>query len=363
MDCTLNQCKAPLNNTRCTNYAIAGSSHCQLHKSKATSLYIKYKKFSDIVDKIDIHKPFKDVENQISHIVACYVVLNKTHDARVKHRSYALVPECFDSGHDFQFTKLKQQIEICETILSKLYAQQSESSSESSVDYDEGTIYVPKQKTLYQRVKKCRQDTEKDINLWIDKYIIDNKAIMDNRISLVGLIEKFIGNMFKPYNADISPFIQCVMVTGLVSELCRIDYLEEGFKPRMCEYCGCGSYVPYTLTVTCECVQAIEQTVFAYYNLSAMDGIKEYYETLLFKRSMILPMVKEIVYLHKLHGDKLIDRKLYLTWTPNLGRLKIEQERLDTEDDIPYRKHHQFMALNRLKDKFYRKKLLELGTP
>src|SRR5579862_3261055 len=100
-------CANTLSNTRCINSAIPGCDHCQLHHEKAKSLYMKYKGLSDLIDKMVLDKEFDNIQEKIDYIMNCYILLNKTFNARSKHHKYAYVPECIDEGHKFQFTRLK----------------------------------------------------------------------------------------------------------------------------------------------------------------------------------------------------------------------------------------------------------------
>ena len=37
-------------------------------------------------------------------------MFNKAYNARMEHRKYAFVPECYDEGHDYQFVFIKNKI-------------------------------------------------------------------------------------------------------------------------------------------------------------------------------------------------------------------------------------------------------------
>ena len=79
MDCANNQCCAvSFDNTRCKNSVVDGSNHCELHRPKAVQLYKAYKKPSDIAEKLDLDKSFKNITDHINYIMRCYVILNKT---------------------------------------------------------------------------------------------------------------------------------------------------------------------------------------------------------------------------------------------------------------------------------------------
>src|SRR5258706_1716205 len=107
------QCCAALNQSRCTNTVIEGEKHCTLHHHKAMKLYKRYKKLSEAVKLVDINEHLTDLKFIMRH----YKLLNDTYNARMAHRLYAFVPECYDNGHDFQFVKLQKNIAKCEKLL------------------------------------------------------------------------------------------------------------------------------------------------------------------------------------------------------------------------------------------------------
>src|SRR5579863_10042979 len=188
MSCAGNQCCAVVNdNARCLNAVTNGSTHCETHREKAITLYLAYKKLSDRVDKLDFAKAAKGIANindRINYLTKCYVLINDTYNARMRHRKYAFVPECYDDGHDYQFKRLQDLTTQCENMLARLYAKISSSDSspksepsESSSEEDD----VIEEVKPYRKLRQQREKSEKDLDAWIETYNRDNEEILQRR--------------------------------------------------------------------------------------------------------------------------------------------------------------------------------------
>ena len=153
MNCTQNQCCSPtINNKRCVNQVFKSSRHCKTHYPYANKLYMKYKKICDVaynlnINTVDHNKKYNtnnntntnanisrkkvvDVEDfkkiimeKHDYFTHCYVWLNKAFTARLQHRKYAFVPECYDDGHNYQFEMLQDKINLCETKLMEVNSE------------------------------------------------------------------------------------------------------------------------------------------------------------------------------------------------------------------------------------------------
>lgn len=382
MSCEANQCCAVSSqNSRCPNSAGEGK-HCDFHRPMAVKLYLKYKKLSDQVDEMNLYKEFDDVEKQITHVRDCYVLLNKTYSARSAHRKYAFVPECYDAGHDHQFTKLKNLIDGCENILSKLYSQQANAilkkdSSSSSETPDSKPSKTPKssRKKKNKRVVaanidlaryiKKRKDIEADIEQWIGKYVRENRQILKERELLNTNIIAYILEMFNPDDPDDAcehGFSKCVMIFNLVHTLYSIGYpLVDGYGhvldryvTQRCQHCECQGYQAITLHLVCSCIYQVS-SVGQYFNLSNEATLKQFYGLLLHNRAQILPLIDDIKSLYLVHRDRTMFLSLYLVWDSTKNRLIIEQNL----NGRPV-KHSKLLATTRLKNKYYEQRVAQI---
>ena len=369
MACNTNQCCAVSeHNARCLNLITYGGSHCELHRPKATSLYLKHKELSRMSDLLDINKPIDDITQRINHVMKCYSTLDKTFNARLKHRKYAFAPEFYDAGHDYQFTLLKERLDECETILSKLYYESSLkefSSTLPSVNESENNMVL----TIPQKIKKCnkrRQDIEDDIENWINKYIEENREIMDRKYGLINNITIFILRMFDEYdfdNAIENAFPKCVMAYHLVRTLREYGYFSKDqqgnllkeYVPFRCgKDCNCDGYEALDLNLVCGCIRE-NNTIAKFFNLCSEDGLKIFFGTLLFNKDKILPLIEDIKSLYMFHMGYTMHLKLYLEWNPSQSRLEIVQN--FNRKHIP---SSSVLAVSRLKKKHQAQQIKKL---
>jgi len=115
---TTNQCcSITEEKVRCTNECFGKSKHCAAHHSTAKKLYFEYKHLSEYIKIFDINKKFSNVNEQINYISEYHILLVHTFFARLEHRYYAIAPECYNDGHDYQFKHLRNKLIECEKIL------------------------------------------------------------------------------------------------------------------------------------------------------------------------------------------------------------------------------------------------------
>jgi hypothetical protein len=362
MSCSTNQCCAVSDhNTRCLNLITYGGNHCEFHRPKATSLYLKYKELSKIFDLLDINKPIDNTNQRINHIMKCYSALDKTFNARLKHRRYAFVPEFYDEGHDYQFTILKERLDECETILSELYLKESlENVKEDEVESaDENVLTIP------QRIKKCnkrRRDTEENIESWINKYIEENHEIINRKYMLMNNIIILVLKLYDEYNFE-NAFPKCVMVYHLVITLIKYGYLSKDhqgkllkqYVPSRCgKDCKCDGYEALYLQLVCSCIRE-NNTIAKFLNLASEDGLKMLFGTLIFNKDKILPLIEDIKSLYMVHEAHTMYLKLYLSWNPLKSRLEISQN--FNREHIP---SSSILAVSRLKKKHQAQQIKKL---
>jgi hypothetical protein len=355
-----NQCCAPTSkNTRCSKLTAPGSNHCDYHRPKASSLYFKYKKLSDQIDDYDIYRKFDYIDDRIDHIMKCYVYFNKVFEARTKHRKYSFVPECYDTGHDYQFTRLNNLIEECEKILSELYILKESTSSsyeEESYSSDESIeieeIPAKDFSRKAEEYRRFRRQREAEIEMWINKYIEENRVILDRRTLLYFNITKCIDKLFN--NDDLSLFVKSISLFNMVARLRTIGYFEKTFKPDRCNKPKCGCYIPYDATLGCSCIR-YNNTLQKYYNLATEQTLKWFFEILLFNENKLIPLVDDIIDLYYEHGDDVLVLKVHLVWD------QIEKRLVLTENhEAPLPKMSAVLATTRLKNKYAYQRLNNL---
>lgn len=375
LDCNRNQCLAVHNNARCQNVVVPGSSHCELHREKARKLYLKYKNLSDRVDQLS----FDDVCDQISrktnikakikHLMDYYILLDNTYNGRMKHRMYAIVPEFYDAGHDYQFTRLSDMMTLCENKLSELHNQISPAvtdnlpvvpqggsdkpRTDTKNKYKESSSGCREAKSYMSRAKSMRNE---EINSWIEHYIADNQRLLHNKRRLMDFLVKNIVDMFDFYGGHgIDLFWQCVIISSLSNRLCQVRYFEDDFQPDICSDCNCGEYIPYDFRIGCSCMNACD-SIYEFFNRSHTDSLERFFRILLFNKNKILPIIPDIIYLYKMYETNIFFMNLLLAWDPSKNRLKLEPD-----DSPPEIKTSKIYALNRLKKKFYDKEVSKMN--
>jgi len=380
MDCRSNQCCAvSKHNARCTNSVSGTSDHCDVHKHKAANLYGKYKRLSDLAKTVNIYDTFNNKQEKIKHLIKCYDLFNKTFSARMRHRRYAFVPECYDDGHDYQFIKLKYLISQCEKMLSELednntivpnISNESEDEIEESDDsdeifFEEATVRPKTITGNVSKYSKLRKNIEDDTDQWIEKYIQDNRIVLERRNTLISNITKTILTMFDVIGVDDiaeNAFSKCIMVFNLTKQLHAMNYLPRNgkgrlnkqFIPEKCKHCDCNEYQMYGLSLMCSCIHDYN-TIKKYFNLCSEDTLKDFFGSLLYNKAVIIPLICDLKPLYIVHREKTMSLKLCLSWDPIKSRLKIGQ---NVYRNI--RKPSNYFAISRMKNKYYNQQMAKL---
>jgi hypothetical protein len=107
--------------------------------------------------------------------------------------------------------------------------------------------------------------------------------------------------------------------------------------------------------LTCNCIYNTN-TISEYFNLSNEETLKYFFSILLHNKAKILPLIGDIKSLYIVHRDQVMFLKLYLLWNPELSRLVIEEN-----INPPQMKHSKILALSRLKNKHYNKRISQLS--
>jgi len=364
-----NQCCALDNNIRCTKSVIGHSNHCTDHCAPAKKLYKKYKKICDIAYKLDLTKNYSNIEDNIKYILECYKMFNIAYDARMAHRKYAFVPECYDDGHDYQFIFIKKKILECEKILGELQVQYKRAINyktnkytilnNEEVEIQNNEIFnidnVPK--VIIESNKK-RYDTENDVNEIMDNYIKANQELLRKREILQklfitcidDLIYKHIENKYlKYYQSDLQKLLIRVSIFHIIYKLYVIKYFTDNFSPEKCKCNTCANYMPYKFQITCRCVYEYG-TFENYINHVDETTIKIIYNGLLMYSKKYIPIFHDMFLMFLIFSDEMLFMNLELRWDDNSNRLKLNQCIEEKEE-----KRSAYLARFRLKNKYLQK--------
>jgi hypothetical protein len=361
-----NQCFAPSHNGRCRNKCITNSKHCELHNPKSTKLYLKYKKLSVQTKNIDLNKKFNDILSNINYITKCYDLYNKTFEARLKHRKFAIVPNLYDQGHDFQFTDLKNKINECEDILNRLYISYEFKNKNITFDEDDSrddddnnsiVIYDKKQMMISRKIKlnkEYRLAKEREINIYVEKYIKENELIIERKRLLIYNLCMCISLLFGEDELTDRPKI--IAMICLIAKLNNIDYFKNDFIPRTCKHPECTCKLPYDLSLGSEFLQD-DKCFCQFMELFSEEVLKSIFEIFLFNKRKILPFVNDINDLYEEYDDDINYINVELVWKKN--RLNLKEKLYEEEEQVQYKKHSERFAITRLKDKYYERELMK----
>lgn len=357
-----NQCCAVIHsNKRCPNQTINHSNHCSEHIQTATKLYVNYKKICDTAYNLEIDKQIPDLHERFKYLYECYNWFNRAFHARLQHRRYAFVPECYDDGHNKQFTFILEKMKTCEDKLSEIYQVYEELKRDQDhkyIEYINNTEDIPKQKhdiieSIPETIKKKktkRDNNEKEETRLIEKYYKENMERLEERNKLnyvcfniiTGLVEHFIDI------DDINMFEITVLIHHLILELYSINYFDDNYTPEKCKDCKCNNYVSYDVRLACGCIYQ-NNTLEKYLNLMSESTIKKFCEILIFNKKKLIPLVGDLLNLHKKYEEDLLIRyKVTISWNKEFKRLYLTLC-LEPEPE----KMSKIMARMRMKKKHY----------
>ena len=354
MNCNTNQCCAPtFDNKRCSNTVINSSYHCADHYTYTKKLYIKYKQICEIAYNLNISQKINNIVIKHNHLVNCYVWLDRAYKARMKHRKYAFVPECYDEGHNYQFTLLQEKLDLCEQQLMNIYSYYEKNTNEyesanrirksicnnndngnhNGNHNDNNNDNKEKNKFTIQQTKikiaernENRKLIEKGVNDTIEKYIYENAIALEWRNDINKLILRLIQKICNPVIRidDDNDFVYCVAIHNFVRKLNNIGYFRKEYEPEKCRECVCNNFITYPLTLGCSCVFH-HNTVFRYFNLMSVESVKKFYEILLFNEKKIKPFIHDVKFYHTIFGFDMIFMQMELVWDKKKQRLVLQQ--------------------------------------
>ena len=367
MNCSNNQCCAPtVDNKRCPNSVINGANHCKNHLVYAKGLYDKYKKICNIAYNLDIEKDIHNVESHHNHLMQCYVWLNKAFTARMRHRKYAFVPECYDEGHNMQFEIIQKKIDVCEKKLMEICPDIKNENTDTRIQ-----LYIPDYQNYYreliledntdsdesnefddnddfdmactqQKISECKNKRglmEREIDNVMDKYMKENSLVLEWRSKIISFIFAYIEKLFESVPAfEDNAFVFCVAIHNLVRELHHARYFSKNYKPEKCVDCKCNNFISYYLRLGCGCVFS-NSTIPRYFNLMSTETLKRFYEVLLLNKDKIKPFVNDLNFHYTLFDDNMLFMHMELVWNQEKQRLALSQAA-----GPPYEKRSKLLA-------------------
>jgi len=334
----INQCCAVVNidgkERRCINVANTTIYHCSVHHDFTSKLYKDYKKICSVAYKMNISKRMSNMSDRLKYLMKCYVWLNKAYDARYKHRKVAFVPECYDEGHDYQFTMLKQKIDICENEIKNIYDSYDKKNNvpkketiitteNDLMDVCENGSYdlmtIPNK---VEKFKNIRKNKDLDIDEQIEQYIKVNAEELKKKDSIKQITMKYIKLMYKEKNyGHLSGLMMIVPLHKICDELYQMKYFDDDYAPLRCKCGKCDNYVCFDIVLGCECIKY--SNIDLYFNGATYTAISKFYTLILRNKDKIMPILDDYIHYHKIYGPDVITMKLTLEWSIDKKRMVI----------------------------------------
>lgn len=368
--CRFKQCCAPILTGRCPNETVcARSDHCALHRDHAVKLYINYKRICKIAYDLDIDLEIPDTRKYIRYLTGCHEWFAKAYGARLEHRNYAYVPECYDDGHNLQFKIIQDKIDQCRNKLRRIqqmdgdlgnnegtnpehnYEGNSQDNSEDNHN-NEGTddiIHQPTEdisKAIYHvnKFKRKQLKDHQEFEKMVQENIKENQKIFRERQNLIDICTKIISAEIKR-NQDYNMFFLEASALNTITTLININYFDN-YRPKRCDKCSCGEYIPELFRLGCPCLAKEDNNIKEYLIGSSLTRVelKLICETLLRHIKMIRPIISDLVLHYQVYDTQLLNITISLVWDDNLDRLVLGI------DSIPnLEKRSKSMASSRLR--------------
>jgi hypothetical protein len=205
------RCCAPTpNKTRCSNATVRPEAmHCSVHYKDGLKSYTQYKELCKVADRYSITEAndISSLNGKIRFLNICYKVYIAAYNARLEYRNAFVVCECYDYGHDKQFTLLNEKMDTCEILLTQLHDEIKASStqekekkfSSTSSTKEEVEDSSPKEveeveekvEITIEAVKSFREKRlkdERETKKIIAAYIKENKKLLKQKRNLVEVI-------------------------------------------------------------------------------------------------------------------------------------------------------------------------------
>lgn len=317
--------------TRCNKIVKRGKNHCNIHYDKAQKLRHKYKKVWDIVSAFNLNS-----SSDTNHLMKTYGALNKAYHARLAHRSYAFVPECWDWGHNYQFELVQTKMDLCEQKLAVMYEKEKVEETppdKQIVLFKPEIVAPPKPKAPSKKVSKKSKKKRKNKkskhkpsnDKILDAYIEENEAIREEKtqlcILILNILEKMVGD-------DYDPLIFFSVLFSMISKLCEGGYFEKDYKPHLCSEPGCKECCDriYLDRLFCDCGCAYNEDTFVIYMKRQYTcTLKKFCEILLMHKQKILSLINDVKYYYKIFGMEMLFISYELIYVEDKKRIVLRQ--------------------------------------
>ena len=232
----INQCWAPTSDgTRCLNSTVDDRKmHCKNHLI-GIKFYDRYKKLCKIANNLNIESisSISSTKEKIAFLNKCYNSYIRAYEARMKHNTNFVVPECSDWGHKRQFVILKNKINTCELKLEALYKEFLLSKKDIiKVDLVQDDLEV-EEVHIIEKIKtftKKRSDDEKEINKVLKEYIKKNKEVLKAKKDIINRINN-IFLVYIPKDSEYT-YLQMVCMFNVLVELMHLKIChDKGIYP------------------------------------------------------------------------------------------------------------------------------------
>jgi hypothetical protein len=338
------QCCAVLRNKeRCYREAIDHTTHCVEHHTKALQLYNKYKKICDVAYELDIEKEIENVEDRVKHLMHCYGSLNDAFHARLMHRQYAFVPECYDEGHNYQFKMLNNKIELCEKKLENVFRNyqtiqiecEEEIEQELSDKKNESAQLTIQEEIIKEKAKRINASKEED--LLIEEYAKQNKEVLTSRDKMIKLcadaMVKYYPDLFTITPEDqVTP---AILLHNLICMLNDARYFFSDFKPKsphgwICDCKKCNTKI-MEIKLGCDCMTKYND-IKNYLQIITEARLRRFYEILLTEQEKLKPIVNDMYNHYSKEKYDLVYANMILYWNVKMNRYHLIYKAMQTRN-------------------------------
>lgn len=187
--------------SRCINNRVGSSYHCDHHREKAKSLYLKYKHLQARCEEQIVD------DNNIESVEKYYILLNKCFKAREKHRTYAFDEQYWDKGHNHQFTILLEKMEYCEVILERLYNNSIIDVTEEDLSEEEKVQHSKNINKFVNNWKEYRAKIREECDIFVSQCIKENQDYVEEHRKLSFHLFKSACDLFYIKEVDLIFFV------------------------------------------------------------------------------------------------------------------------------------------------------------
>jgi hypothetical protein len=340
--CIEKVCCAPENGERCSNFTLnANCDHCKKHHEKALELYLKYKEICIVANNKNINVVIKDKNKHIRYLYNCHLWLERAYDARLEHRFFAYVPECYDYGHDKQFIILQQKLNICRTKCAALFellqvkdemvVEKEEQEPEVEEEFLNVDLMVEKISQFKEKQKK--DDIEFDKTLQAN--IRQNNKLAQDKLKVVTLCNDLIK---KKLQVQDRTYFNQIAIFRIIVEMKSIGYFDMEYKPEACRSCSCGEYMPMQFKLGCSCYLKKDGDSISFLSRTNIETyyFKSICQVILKKSNKVKinSLIRDYMACYNIHGTNMIKKLMTLLWDSAEKRLVLSCENIKLNEKL-----------------------------